>query len=181
MTAARLFPTLLDGAFGVLPAPVQALHRAPGGTRFIGHADVTRGQHPLARLMSAATRLPPAGRVDVEVGIDVDSTNATGVAAERWRRRFGRHAMPSRLWAHGGRLRERLGVVTFDFALSASAEGLRWRITRVRALGLPLPVRWFAGVVAHESERDGRYAFEVRAALPHIGLLVHYRGQLDVG
>jgi len=52
---------------------------------------------------------------------------------------------------------------------------------QARALGVPLPARWFAGVAARESEADGRYCFDVRAALPLAGLLVHYRGWLDVG
>ncbi|MGO1071164.1 DUF4166 domain-containing protein [Lysobacter sp. CA199] len=62
----------------------------------------------------------------------------------------------------------------------ASDPGLTWRLVRVRALGLPLPLGWFGGVHAREFERDGRYRFDVRAALPGIGLLVHYRGWLDV-
>lgn len=171
----RLFPALLGPAFNDLPAPVRSLHGAPGGTRFVGRASVARGAHPLARLMAWATRLPPAGEVDVEVRIDVEG------GGERWQRRFGTHAMPSRLWADGILLRERLGLAELDFMLEADAGGLRWRIVGVRALGLPLPVRWFGGVTAHESARDGRYAFEVRAALPVVGLLVHYRGTLDAG
>ncbi|MEI2454079.1 DUF4166 domain-containing protein [Lysobacter firmicutimachus] len=59
--------------------------------------------------------------------------------------------------------------------------GLSWRLVRVRALGLPLPARWFAGVRAREFERDGRYHFDVAAQLPAVGLLVRYRGWLDVG
>ena len=62
----------------------------------------------------------------------------------------------------------------------ANEPGLTWRLVRVRALGLPLPLGWFGGVRAREFERDGRYRFDVRAALPGIGLLVHYQGWLDV-
>lgn len=59
--------------------------------------------------------------------------------------------------------------------------GLVWRLVRVRALGLPLPAGWFAGVRAREFERDGRYYFDVAAQLPVMGLLVRYRGWLEVG
>lgn len=58
--------------------------------------------------------------------------------------------------------------------------GLYWRLMRVRALGLPLPASWFSGVRAREFERDGRYHFDVAAQLPLVGLLVRYRGWLDV-
>lgn len=64
---------------------------------------------------------------------------------------------------------------------AANEPGLSWRLVRVHALGLPLPVGWFAGVGAREFERDGRYCFDVHAALPGIGLLVHYRGWLEIG
>jgi hypothetical protein len=57
---------------------------------------------------------------------------------------------------------------------------LLWRIRRVSSLGIPLSAKWFDGVVAREFEEDGRYRFDVRAALPFVGLLVHYRGWLDV-
>ncbi|QCW27600.1 DUF4166 domain-containing protein [Lysobacter enzymogenes] len=59
--------------------------------------------------------------------------------------------------------------------------GLVWRLMRVRAFGLPLPAGWFARVQAREFEREGRYHFEVDAQLPGVGLLVRYRGWLDVG
>ena len=88
--------------------------------------------------------------------------------------------MRSRLWDADGVLCERLGLVTFGFALSARDGAIEWRVVRVRALGLPLPARWFGAVAAREFEQNDRYHFDVRAALPLAGLLVHYRGWLDV-
>ncbi|MEH6416380.1 DUF4166 domain-containing protein [Pseudomonas sp. CGJS7] len=64
---------------------------------------------------------------------------------------------------------------------SGNDPGLAWRLMRVRALGLPLPRSWFSGVRAREFEREGRYHFDVVAQLPLVGLLVRYRGWLDVG
>jgi len=58
--------------------------------------------------------------------------------------------------------------------------GLSWRLVRVRLLGLPLPAGWFEGMRAREFEREGRYHFEVSAQLPLVGLLVRYRGWLEV-
>jgi hypothetical protein len=85
------------------------------------------------------------------------------------------------MWASDGLLCERLGLVTFAFALAVADGILTWQVRRVRALGVPLPARWFEGVRACESEVAGRYHFDVRASLPLAGMLVHYRGWLDVG
>ena len=172
---AMLFERLLGDAFATLPARVRALHQAAGTRRYRGGATVTRGRGGLSRLCGWATGLPAAARdVPLELEIVADSHG------EIWTRRFNAHAMRSRLWHGGALLRERLGLVTFGFAVTAGDGMLRWRVCEVRALGLPLPGRWFGGVRACESERDGRYQFEVSAALPLVGELVHYEGWLAV-
>ncbi len=88
--------------------------------------------------------------------------------------------MRSRLWLADGLLCERLGLVTFGFRLGVEQGSLTWRVARVRALGVPLPPSMFTQVLAHEGEADGSYTFNVQAALTMIGLLVHYRGWLNV-
>jgi hypothetical protein len=170
-----LFQHLLDDAFHSLPPTVQILHSRGGHHRYRGQVEVGRGNHPLSRLFAWATRLPPAGKGGVEVEIHADEHG------ERWTRHIGGHAMSSRLWGRGGLLCEQLGLVRFGFRLTVEEGVLVWRVTRVRALGLPLPTRWFHAVQAREFERDGRYWFDVAAAMPVVGLLVHYRGWLDVG
>ena len=66
-------------------------------------------------------------------------------------------------------------------ASSAEDGAIVWRVVRVHALGVPLPARWFRSVRARESAGDdGRYHFDVSASMPIAGLLVHYRGWLDV-
>ena len=172
---AALFPALLGVAFDGLPARVQALHRHPGAQRRHGEVRVERGRGAWSRLLAWATRLSPAGRGPITVEIVATPQD------ERWTRHVAGHAMPSRLWARDGLLCERLGLATFGFRLQLEADAIVWRVVRVRALGLPLPARCFAGVVAREFERDGRYHFDVAATLPWIGRLVHYRGWLDVG
>lgn len=173
--ATMLFPRLLGDAFAALPVRVRALHRATKTRSYRGVATVTRGRGWLSRLCGWATRLPAAAQ-DVPLTVDI----AADADSETWTRRFGAHTMRSRLSQGGPLLRERLGLVTFGFALSASDGVLRWTVCEASALGLRLPVRWFAGVLARESERDGRYCFEVRAALPLAGELIHYQGWLTV-
>lgn len=183
-TTDALFLALLGEAFDTLPAPVRRLHLRGGAACYAGEVQVDRGRHPLARFCAWATRLPPAGGGALQVEI------VAGDGREAWTRRIGGRAMPSRLWAGRGALAgllcERLGLVVFGFALSVEPgpHGARivWRVARLRVLGLlPLPARWFAGVEAVESvDALGRYHFDVRAALPVAGLLVHYRGWLEV-
>ena len=170
-----LFAALLGPAFAALPAPVRALHAAQGRQRYAGEVQVERGSGVLSRLIAAATHLPPAGAGRLCVEIDASPDH------ERWTRFIGGRAMPSRLWRDGDVLCERLGLATFGFGLEVVEGAIAWHVVRVRVLGVSLPARWFAGVGARESAEDGRYRFDVWASLPLTGLLVHYRGWLDVG
>ena len=170
-----LFASLLgDAAFSTLPLRVQAMHLAAGTRVYRGQADIVRGTGLLAHLCGWATAQPPAGD-----GVVLEVEIVAGAQGERWTRNFAGHRMRSRMWACNGLLCERLGLVTFGFALAVVDGVLVWNLRRVRALGIPLPPGWF-GVRAHEFESDGRYRFDVEARLPLVGLLVHYRGWLDL-
>lgn len=169
-----LFQRLLGDAFEALPEPVRRIHLRHGTQTYRGEVEVDRGVGLLSRLCGWVTRLPPAGRGPISVEIDASASR------ERWTRRVGRHVMRSQLWAADGLLCERLGLVTFGFRIGAQNGCLKWTVARVAAIGLPLPVRAFSGVFALESEADGRYTFDVTAALPLVGPLVHYRGWLHV-
>lgn len=172
-----LFISLLGEAkFNRLSPCVQALHRASGTHGYRGQAQVTRGSNVLARLCGLVTSQPPAAQ-QVALQVEIAATPR----GECWTRDFAGHSMRSIMWAREGLLCERLGLVTFGFVLSVEDGALIWRVRRVSALGLRLPARWFDGVRARESQVDARYHFEVVARLPLIGLLVHYRGWLDVG
>jgi hypothetical protein len=172
-----LFRRLLGtDRFDGLPAPLRSLHLRGGSAIWRGEVEVTRGTGLLSRLCAWATRLPRTGRGPIEVEI------VAADGRERWTRHIDGHAMRSRLWAGDGLLNERLGLVTFGFSLSSRSDDIVWTVARVRVLGvLPMPAAWFSQVHARESAADdGRYRFEVAAALPLAGPLVHYRGWLDV-
>lgn len=179
LTLSPMYRLLLGGQYDQLPPTLQRLHSHPGRRIYRGKAEVERGRGLLSRLCAWATRLPRAGHGPVKVEI------VAGDGREQWTRVFAARAMRSRLWAGDGLLCERLGLVTFGFRLRVEdlpgqGPAIIWRVVRVRALGLPLPARWFDRVHAREYERDGRYRFDVAAVLPLAGLLVHYRGWLDV-
>jgi len=173
-----LYRQLLPARFDDLPPTVRALHERTGFRRYHGKVEVERGHGVLSRLCAWATRLPAQGRGTIDVEID------SGPRYERWARIIKGRAMRSRLWADDRLLCERLGWVTFGFHLGVepldASHAIVWRVAKVRALGVPLPQRWFDDVVAREYERDHRYRFEVNATMPWIGRLVHYRGWLDV-
>ncbi len=169
-----LFPPLLGTAFERLPEVVQRLHQN-GTSTYHGEVEVTRGTGWLSRVCAWAARLPPAFAGPIRVDIECLPN------AERWTRHVDGHAMRSRLWAGDGLLCEQLGLLTFGFQLTAVGDQLRWKVKRVRALGLPLPNAAFGAVNAVESiDAAGRYTFDVVASLPVVGLLVHYRGWLRV-
>lgn len=170
-----LYRRVLGAGFERLPSTLRAVHERRGLHRYAGEVQAQRGAGRLSRLCAWIAGLPPAhdGAIEVEI--------QAGARDETWTRRFGGRAMRSRLREREGLIHERLGPMAFAFALEPEPDGLRWRLLHVRALGLPLPLRWFDGVHAREFERDGRYCFDVRAAMPGVGLLVHYRGWLDVG
>lgn len=169
-----LYRALLGDAFDALPATAHRLHAQDGQRHYHGEVAVRRGAGLLSRLCGWATRLPPAGAGPIRVDIE----SRAGV--ETWTRHVARHAMRSTLHAHRGRLRERLGLVVFDFDLLLDEGELPWRVARVSTLGLPWPTRLFDAVRAREFEQGGRYRFEVNARLPGVGLLVHYAGWLHV-
>jgi hypothetical protein len=174
-----LYRVLLGSHYDRLSPTLQRLHSGTARRLYRGKVEVERGHGLLSRLCARTTGLPRAGHGPLKVEI------VAGDGGERWTRLFGGRAMRSRLWARDGLLCERLGLVTFGFRLDTvdtvgHGREILWRVVRVRALGLPLPPRWFDRVRAREYERDGRYRFDVTAALPLAGLLVHYRGWLDV-
>lgn len=170
-----LFASLLGPPFDALPAPLRILHLRDGRALWRGEVEVIRGRSLLSRFCAWATRLPPAGTGSIEVEI------IAAQGREQWTRHVSGHAMRSRLWAGDGLLNERLGLVDFRFRLASVDRDIVWTVAGVRVFGLlPLPVSWFSQVRAREFADGERYRFEVVAALPLAGPLVHYRGWLEV-
>jgi uncharacterized protein DUF4166 len=154
---------------------VRAVHDGRDEHVLDGVCDVERGTSLLSRFLAALTALPAAGRaVPLRVSIRADPEGET------WTRTTAGRPMKSSLRARGDLLEEHLGPAVFLFRLRADAGAITWALEGVRALGLPLPVAWFRRVTARESAEGPRYRFDVRAELPVAGLLVHYRGELEV-
>jgi hypothetical protein len=171
-----LFRRLIGDGFEALPVQLRAVHDGPALRTYAGRCHVERGTGLLSRLCGAVASLPPAADV-VPIRVSIES-HARG---ETWTRDFGGRTMRSTMTERGGLLEERLGPTVFRFALLAGSDAIDWRLVGVRSLGIPLPLAWFDKMSARESLEGNLYHFDVRAELPLAGLLVHYRGTLDVG
>jgi Domain of unknown function (DUF4166) len=171
---APLYRRLLGAQFDVLPRCVRELHDLEGVSVWQGRADVERGRSWPSRVAAMVSGLPPAGPDQL-----LRVTFAEAAGREVWSRRFGAATFRSVQYARGDYLCERIGIVTFEFAVVASAEGLALDLKGLRVLGIPVPRFLHPVVATFESERDGRYHFRVNSRLPLFGLLVAYSGWLE--
>jgi len=169
-----LYRRLLGERFERLPARVRELHDVSGVSVWRGRADVERGRSPLSRAVATLFGLPPAGHDQV-----LEVTFMPDGGTELWARRFGDATFRSMQYERKGLLRERVGPSTFVFALETSTDGMGLKLRSVRFLGIPLPAFLAPSVFTFESERGGRYHFEVEASLPLIGRVVRYTGWLE--
>lgn len=162
----------MDGAFMKLPDIVQRAHR--GTIRLSGKARVERGRG-LGGLVAMILRLPksnPAADLVVTAWHFVDQIV--------WSRSFDGHEFESTFRRDEDFLVERLGP--FSLFLQPMCEGGRlvYRLIATQIGPIALP-RFFApSMTAWESEKDGKYAFEVSVGLPLLGRVVRYSGALDL-
>lgn len=169
-----LYRRLLGARFAALPARVRELHDVTETAVWVGRADVERGSSWAGRLLAKLFSLPPDGK-DQPLRVVFEPQDG----AEIWTRAFGARQFRSLQFERHGLLRERVGPSCLVFALDVSAEGLALQLLDVLVLGVPLPRILHPCVRTLESERDGRYRFEVSSHLPTGGLLVRYAGWLE--
>jgi hypothetical protein len=169
-----LYRRLLGARFDELPPRVAELHDVTGVSVWKGRSDVERGRSLACRLVATLFGLPPAGH-----GQPLEVTFTPDGGTELWTRRFGDAVFRSLQYERRGLLCERVGPSTFVFALVTSPDGMALKLKGVRFLGVPLPRFLAPEVATFESEREGRYHFEVEASLPLIGRIVRYEGWLE--
>lgn len=167
-----LYARILGDAFDRLPPMLRAIHGFHGDGGAAGGALVERGRHPLARLVAALFRFPPAGDHDVHVGFRVDG------GREVWTRDFCGRGFSSELSRSGARVVERFGFLRFAFDLPADALGLRMVLRGWSVAGVPLPLMLAPRIRATEWQEDEAFRFDVEIALPVIGRIVRYQGRL---
>jgi hypothetical protein len=168
-----LYARVLGAAFDALPRAVRRLHDIGRDAGAAGEGRVERGKGLLARAVGAVMRFPPEGVWPLHVSF----SERGGV--ETWTRDFGGHRFYSTLSARGGGIVERFGPVRFVFGIPVGAEGLEMRLRGWSVFRIPLPRFLGPRISAREWEdEEGRFRFEVRAALPLVGGIVRYAGWL---
>lgn len=175
---ASLYQQLLGIAFATLPAQVQALHSARAARRWSGMAEVRRGRGLLARIVGGLFGFPRRGSA---VPVSVAFTPERG--GERWTRDFAGRRFSS--WQRRGQGRndallvERFGPIDVALALVVEEDRLQLVARRWSLLGIPLPTALLPGGRTFETEREGRFVFDVEIGAPLVGLIVGYRGTLQ--
>jgi uncharacterized protein DUF4166/saccharopine dehydrogenase-like protein len=177
LSAESLYQRVLGSAWSSLPASLRDMHSVARSATVSGRADVRRGKSVLARLVAAFIRFPGEGTdVPVEVRFDVRD------GRETWTRRFAGRTFHSEQFEGTGRYErlicERFGPFTMGLALVVAEGRLSLIVRDWSFLGTPLPRFLAPHSNSHESERDGRFHFDVALSHPLTGLIVHYRGWL---
>jgi hypothetical protein len=169
-----VYRRLLGPAFDQMPTALRALHDGTHSTVWRGRADVERGSSMMMRLLATLFGLPPSG-TDQPLIVTFEPAGAT----EIWTRTFNEKQFRSVQFEQGGNLHETVGLSRLIMGVAADASGLRLTMLGTRFLGVPLPRFLVPEIRAVETERDGRFRFDVEARLPGFGRLVHYRGWLE--
>lgn len=173
-----LFRGLLGSRWEALPSRVRLLHKEGALVVARGRTDVRGGHRRLPCALRACLNMPaPVADAPLEVEIRRKGQEET------WTRRFPDALLQSRLkpssrWPDA--FEEQLGAARITFTFAIKDGQLRWVTREVRLLALRLPLRWFHGIDARCSEREGRYRFDISVRLPFVGLLVAYAGWLEI-
>jgi hypothetical protein len=171
-----LSQALLAADWHLVAAPIRAVHERRPVT-LLGRATVVRGWGWLPRLCGWLSGLPDEQH-NGPIKVVLEQTRG---GKERWTRYFGgARPLQSDLRRSGDCVVETIGVTTLRFKFCVEGGSIRWTAVGGRTLGLPWPRSWLKGIDGYESHRRGRYYFNVRAALPWFGLIVHYVGELDL-
>ena len=170
-----LFAQVLGASYVTLPQKVREAHDLRETHRFRGYARITRGTGLLSCLIAKVFRFPAAHE---QAPVQVSMRRVGDV--EQWQRVFDGAEFRSTLKIKDGVMTERFGWITFRLGLFIRKDALHFPVTGARMGWLPLPAAFLPRSIALETERDGRFVFDVRIEAPVTGaLIVHYQGWLE--
>lgn len=171
-----LYRRVLGAAYGEMSAAGQRLHEGTVA-QWTGRCTVDGASNGLGRLLAALFALPPPGD---DAPIEVEFVMRGG--RETWIRRVGGRTMRSRqhigVRRPAGWVVEQFGPIAFDLAVLVKDGRLDLVMSGMRLAGVPMPRFCWPSINANETEKEGRFHFDVEIGLPWIGRLVRYRGFL---
>ena len=168
-----VYQRVMGEQFNALPTVVRSIHNVVGDDGATGRAVVVRGQTWAAKLICNIMRFPPEGESESHVAFSEND------GIERWERDFGGNCFSSELRQVGTLLEERFGPLRFYFDLRSTDVGLEMVMRKWSALSIPLPLAIAPRSRAVESASGNKFEFDVSIALPLIGTLVRYKGDLE--
>ena len=162
----------MDGAFAKLPDLVQQAHR--GTIRLSGNAKVERGKG-LGGLIALILGLPKS---NPKADLIVTAWHFPDQIV--WSRSFDGKAFESIFKKDDDLLVERMGPLSLYLQPMCEGGRLVYRLLGTQIGPIPLPRFLAPSMSAWESEKDGKYAFEVSVGLPLFGPVIRYSGSLDL-
>lgn len=177
--SAPLYRKVLGPAFDTLPKQVMALHDATCIRKWTGLAQVRRGKNWIAHVIARVIGFPKASD-DVPVSVTLTPEQD----GELWTRDFDGKEFSSFQELGTGKndylLVERFGIIDVSIALVVDGERLFLIPRRWSCLGIPLPGVLLPTGQSYEAEIDGKFRFDVEITAPLIGLIVAYKGELEL-
>lgn len=175
----QLYRKVLGSAFERLPGQVKALHTVSQTRQWVGHAQVRRGKNLMAKAIAYFIGFPSAADT-----VPVKVTLSQQHDGELWARDFGGKTFKS--FQKLGTLKnehllvERFGIISVALALVIEEDRLTYIPRRWSCLGLPMPGFMLPHGKTFETESNGNFCFNVEIIVPLIGLIVAYRGELEL-
>lgn len=172
-----LYKRILGSAFDTLPAKVKALHGSMGARKWVGHAQVRRGDGWVAQMIAGIIGFPNAAN-DVPVSVDFSPKDGREV----WTREFGSRRFSSVQARGTGKndylLTEQFGIISVALALVVEADRLFMIPRRWSCFGIAMPRFLLPRGQTFETETERQFCFDVEITMPFVGLIVAYRGSL---
>ncbi len=168
-------------AFEQLHPQLQALHR-DGGTLH-GKVEVGFGSgigRVVGKMLARRLGVPPP-----RPGNTLEVTIYNDAQGLHWNRQFNNGVEFRSLFTPvgvfpSGHWLERSGFMTLALQVKIINGGWHWQPTRSFVFGVPLP-RWTVPrTVAYKEIVQGRYHFSVEIALPLLGKVLSYQGNLEL-
>jgi hypothetical protein len=162
----------MDGAFAKLPDLVQRAHR--GTIRLSGTARVERGRG-LGGLLALIMRLPKS---NPKAELVVTAWHFPDQIV--WTCSFDGRVFESTFKKDDDFLVEQMGPLSLYLQPMCEGGRLVYRLIATQIGPIALPRVLAPAMTAWESEKDGKYQFEVSVGLPLMGQVIRYSGSLDL-